>query len=135
MALIFSGSTDLLSSQRTSRFIAPILRWFVPDLSAEAVYRVQYAVRKVGHLTEYAVLAVLLWRARRRPHKEERRPWSWPEAGVALGLAALYALTDEYHQSLLSTRFGSGADVLIDVAGAAGGLALVWLVGRLRRRW
>lgn len=135
MILVFSASTDLFSSQRTSRFIGPILRWLVPDLSDVAVYRVQYAVRKTGHVTEYAVLAVLLWRALRQPRRDDDRPWTGCDARRALALAAAYALTDEAHQALTASRMGSGWDVLLDITGAGLGLMLVWGWGRWRGRW
>ena len=80
MGLIFCGSTDVLSSQRTSRFIGPFLRWLNPNISEETISAVQTVVRKGGHVTEYSVLAALIWRARRKPFKHDPRPWSWNEA-------------------------------------------------------
>src|SRR5205823_2472657 len=91
MILIFSGSTDVLSAHRTSRFIGPFLRWLKPDISDQAVGRVQLVVRKTGHLTEFAILAVLFWYAWRKPLQNEQRPWRWSEAAAALALAAAYA--------------------------------------------
>lgn len=125
MAAIFAGSSPLLSSERTSRVIGPFLRWLKPDISDLAVQRVQLGVRKCGHLTEYAVLSMLLWRAigRSRPFCEKSRN------GFALGWAflgsTLYAVSDEVHQSLVSSRFGSAWDVATDAVGAALGLALI----------
>ena len=66
LGFIFLGSTDLMSAEHTSRFIAPFLRWLRPDISAEAIAHVQFFVRKCAHVTEYAVLAMLLWRGLRR---------------------------------------------------------------------
>lgn len=63
MALIFAGSTGSLSESYTSRIIGPILRWFGPDISDVAIQRVQFVVRKAGHLTEYAALALLVLHA------------------------------------------------------------------------
>src|SRR6516225_8921231 len=62
LGLIFIGSTDLLSAEHTSRVIGPILRWFNPDIPAETIARVQFFVRKTAHLSEYAILGMLLWR-------------------------------------------------------------------------
>jgi VanZ family protein len=133
MALIFSASTDALSATRTSRILGPLLRWIHPGISDEAVRRVQYGVRKLGHLTEYAVLAVLVWRARFRPMRGETRPWSWPAAGMALGVAVLYAVSDEVHQGFVPTRDGRVQDVLLDGCGALVGLAAVWSWRRWRK--
>src|SRR4029077_17417126 len=63
MALIFLGSTDMLSAEHTSRFLVPLLRWLDPQISWAALNAIQTIIRKLGHLTEYAILATLLWRA------------------------------------------------------------------------
>ncbi|MBI3875899.1 MAG: VanZ family protein [Verrucomicrobia bacterium] len=135
MLVIFTGSTDLLSSQHTSRFIGPLLRWFQPDISDATIGRVQFVVRRTGHLTEYAVLAALLWRARRKPAPKETRPWCWREAGFALLVATFYAATDEFHQSFVPSREARVGDVALDSFGAALGLLVLWGLGRWRKRW
>lgn len=135
MALIFGGSTGALSAQRTSRFIAPFLRWLKPDIAEESIRTVQFAVRKAGHLGEYAVLAWLLWRLLRKTSPNEPRPWNWREAGVAVLLAALYAATDEWHQSFVPSREGSVVDVLLDTCGASLGMLVLWQAGRWLKRW
>src|SRR5690349_15241729 len=66
LALIFTFSTDAGSSKRTSRIIGPLLRWLHPGVSEETINTVQTVVRKGAHLTEYAILAALIWRALRR---------------------------------------------------------------------
>jgi len=135
MALIFIGSSTVGSTENTSRFLEPLLRWLVPDITVAGIHRVQVVVRKSGHLAEYAILAVLLWRARRRPLPGETRPWNRREAAWAAAWAAAYAVTDELHQHFVPGRLGSVWDVLIDTLGAVLGLAAVWAAGRWRRRW
>jgi VanZ family protein len=135
MLVIFSGSTDLLSTQRTSRFIGPVLRWFKPDVSDAAIRSVQFTVRRAGHLSEYAVLALLLWRAKRQPKPNDPRPWHWREAGFALLVATLYAATDEFHQSFVPSREARAGDVALDALGAALGLLFLWRWGGWRKRW
>src|SRR5438046_10605999 len=63
LGVIFLASTDLMSAEHTSRFLGPFLRWLKPDVTADAIAKVQLFLRKVAHLTEYAILAALLWRA------------------------------------------------------------------------
>ena len=135
MVLIFSGSGNLLSSQHTSRFIAPFLRWLKPGISEEAIARVQTVIRKGGHLTEYAILSFLLWRGCRKPVKNDPRRWDWRHAGMALVLAATYSASDEIHQAFVPSREARVTDVLIDTVGATIGLVAVWLWGRWRGRW
>jgi len=135
MGLIFEGSTDALSSRHTSGFIGPFLRWFFPGISSEAIRSVQMGIRKGGHVSEYFVLALLLWRARRRPLRNDPRPWSWREAAFAILVAAGYAATDEYHQWFVPSRGASVWDVLLDALGATAGVLALWWIGRRRKRW
>lgn len=126
-ALIFAGSGNLLSEGRTSRLIGPVLRWFKPDLSEAAVRQLQGIIRKGGHVTEYAVLALLCLRAVTRNSCLVPPVRSWATAGSVLAICALYALSDEIHQSFVPSRHGSAIDVLIDILGAGSGLVLAWL--------
>ena len=75
-------------------------------------------LRKGAHLTEYAILGGLLYRAL------GREP-------LALALGIAYAATDELHQYFVRGRHASPVDVAIDAVGVAVGM-LVWL--RLRER-
>jgi VanZ family protein len=122
---MFFGSTDLLSAEHTSRFLTPFLHWLKPDISPAAVAQVHLLVRKAAHVTEYAILAGLLFRALR---------WSiegfWRRAGVALLPALLLAPLDEFHQSFVPTRSSSPMDVLIDYTGAIVGVVICRLVHR-----
>ena len=66
LGLIFVGSTDVLSAEQTSRFLVTFLRWLDPQISAATIATIHLSVRKLGHITEYAILAMLLWRGLRR---------------------------------------------------------------------
>ena len=134
MAVIFSASTDAGSSQQTSRFIRPILRWLFPQASDTTIDQMQFVIRKGGHMTEYAVLAGLLWRARCQPAPEELRPGPGAAALFAWLVATLYACSDELHQYFVASRQASVGDVLLDSAGAALGLVTLWQLGRWRKR-
>src|SRR2546421_12774378 len=65
MAIIFLGSSDMLAAEHTSRFLVPFLRWLDPQISFAMLNAIQFGIRKLAHLTEYAILAMLLWRALR----------------------------------------------------------------------
>jgi VanZ family protein len=135
MGLIFIGSGDELSNRHTSRFLGPLLHWLLPIFSDATVNALEYGIRKCGHVTEFGVLALLLWRALRRPVRNDPRPWSWLVARQALLLAACYAGTDEFHQLFVPSREARVHDVVIDTCGAAVALLLLWLVGRWRKHW
>lgn len=135
MTLIFWGSTDALSTRRTSRIIGPILRWFDPNVRQETIEGVQTVVRKTAHMTEYGVLALLYWRALYRPGVEGKRVWSRRAAVTAFVLAVAYAASDEFHQSFVASREGSVRDVGFDSAGALVALVALWLIGRRLGWW
>jgi VanZ family protein len=134
MSVIFTASTDSFSSQRTSRFIGPLLRWLVPGIEDRTIRQVQLVVRKTGHATEYAVLAWLFWRAFRQPRRFGDGPWPGRVALLSFGLCVLYAVTDEVHQQFVPSRQGSAADVLLDASGAALGLGVVFWLWRRKQQ-
>ncbi|MBI2912042.1 MAG: VanZ family protein [Chloroflexi bacterium] len=79
---------------------------------------------KTAHLGEYAVLAGLLLFAlrERRDDAGARSPrpyrrWSSAAQRLALALALLYAVSDEFHQSFVPNRTASVWDVVIDGCG------------------
>ena len=133
--VIFSASGDKKSVHRSSRIIEPVVRWLVPDISDEALWRVVLVVRKGAHLTEYAIFAMLLWWALRKARQWGEAGWSRQRAWWAWGIAAAFAMTDEFHQVFVPGRQASFWDVLIDSCGAAGGLVLLWRLGRWRKKW
>ena len=135
MVLIFGASSDRSSWQHSSRIIGPIVRWLFPQLSQRTVDDIVFVVRKCAHVTEYAIFAMLLWRAIRKPVRQDPRPWKGSEARFGLFLAALYSATDEFHQTFVPNRQGSVWDVLVDTTGAALGLLFLWCIGRWRKRW
>jgi VanZ family protein len=97
----------------------PVLLWAavifalssVPDLGTGlGVW--DTVLRKCAHASEYAVLAVLLYRALGRELP-----------AFLIGLA--YAVTDELHQEFVRGRHASPFDVSMDAAGLALGLLLL----------
>jgi VanZ family protein len=79
-----------------------------------------------GHLTVYAVLAVLLWWALGVGHVTRSR-----RAILAVGLATLYGFFDEWHQSFVPGRTPDGWDIVTDLTGATCAILLVtWLERR-----
>ena len=135
MALIFSASSDANSFKHSSRIITPLLHWLFPQMPDDTMYLIVLLVRKCAHLTEYAVFALLLWRALRKPMKNDPRPWIWREARLTLLIVALYAASDEFHQSFVPMRMALVSDVFVDTAGGAAGLLALWIFGRRQKRW
>lgn len=135
MAVIFSASSDRNSFEHSSRIVAPFLRWLLPHISEQAVEWGVLVVRKAAHLTEYAILAVLVWRLMARLSPRPKEVWRWPNAGRTLLVVLLYAASDEFHQSFVPSRQASVWDVLLDTTGGFLALILIWVIGRWRHRW
>jgi VanZ family protein len=122
LAVIFLGSTDLMSTEHTSRFIVPFLRWLRPEISPETIASIQFVVRKFAHLGEYTILALLLFRAVICGTNLKR---SMGILYVSVWIACVFvATTDEFHQSFVESRSASVRDVMVDSSGAIFGLLI-----------
>jgi VanZ family protein len=122
LGVIFLGSTDLMSAEHTSRFIVPFLRWLRPEISPETLALIQFVVRKCAHLSEYAILALLLSRA---VICGITLKWSMSILYVSVWITCVFvATTDELHQSFVESRSASVRDVIVDSGGAIFGLLI-----------
>ena len=126
--LIFIGSTDLLSASHTAGPLRRVLFWVFPHISEQTLSTLQFLLRKAGHVTEYAVLALLAARAFATSSRELLRSrWFW----LSLLVVIAYSLSDEFHQSFVPSRTGSIYDSLID---SLGGLIMLALLAVGKRR-
>ena len=129
VGLIFVFSTDHFSSSNTAS-IGPLLSSLLSGISTLETDDVHLAIRKLGHWTEYLVLAVLLLRAL---NNDSDNRWEWRHASWTLALVLLYAISDELHQTFVPTRTASINDVMVDVfGGICGILWLFWYRGGIR---
>jgi VanZ like family len=122
LGVIFVGSTNIMSAEHTSRYIVPFLLWLKPGMSPHAIWIILVVTRKCAHVTEYAVLAVLLWRALRSV-PALRTKTLMVFSAVLLG-CALFAASDEFHQTFVKSRTPSLRDVVLDVVGALLGVLI-----------
>jgi len=128
MGAIFLFSTDIFSAGNTGSILEPLLRWLVPQITHAQLHFAHMFMRKAGHFTVYAVLAVLLMRAFRSGSSVR---WRWRWALASCLIVSLYALSDELHQSFTSTRGASINDSFIDMAG---GFTTMFVIG-MKRWW
>ncbi|MBU0495659.1 MAG: VanZ family protein [Chloroflexi bacterium] len=106
-----------------------VLAWMVgifalsaqPTLIHPAEPIADVILKKLGHMTEYGVLALLVWWALQPAAPSVR----WPALAWPFVIAVLYAASDEWHQTGVPGRNGNALDWTVDLAGA--GLALVGL--------
>jgi VanZ family protein len=130
-ALIFYLSTPPFGAHRSVPILARLLAFFDLSLSDTTLHVLDSFIRTLAHLTEYAVLALLLYRSCRG---RTGPGWSARLAFWCVGIAALYAVTDEYHQSFSSTRGASALDCVLDTVGAALGMLVAYFWARVSRR-
>lgn len=125
--VLWLGSGDF-GAATTSRFLRPLIQFFLPNLTARELAALHVATRKLAHVVEYAVLAALAFRALRL--SLDTLPGRLAAGAIALALAV--ASIDELRQASLAQRTGSPRDVLIDGLGALLAVALLVLLRRRR---
>jgi VanZ family protein len=114
MAVIVGLSTDAGSSEHTESWLLPVLRTLAPWVTSVQLDALHWLMRRLAHLSEYAILAALWLRAFVRGRSLTART-----AGLlALAISVAWAILDELHQSFVPSRSASGADVLVDSVGA-----------------
>ena len=102
--------------------LLPLFEWVLPDADPETFEVIHAAVRKLAHVVEYAILALLSFRALSTPDTPPGRAFA-----LAFGLCVVLASTDEAHQAFVASRTGALSDVLLDSFGAGLGLAALAL--------
>lgn len=107
LVIIWAGAIYYFSNKSLNFLAAP---------GIEALF-----LRKLGHMVEFGVLCFLIFRIL---GQTEKRHIYW-NLFWAVVFSVLYAVSDEYHQSLIQGRVGTYTDVIIDSAGV---LIAAWLI-------
>jgi VanZ family protein len=115
----------------TSRIIGPILRFLFPAAPEETLQIYHAYIRKAAHFSEYAVLALLTFRALAGSASARLRQMRYL---LPIVLVALIASVDEANQSFEVSRTGSAMDALLDISGGVVSLGMTWLVSRRPRK-
>jgi len=126
LAFVLFLGTAYFATQETGPFVLPLLKILAPGAPPAQLQAAHMVLRKLAHLTEYAVLALLWFSALLRVAGRRPREAAW----IALSICLFCAFVDEAHQSTIASRHGSARDFLIDASGAVGML----LVARGRRK-
>ncbi len=126
---IFSLSTGSFSAEKTSRIIEPLIRFFVPQITAHEIETVHFLIRKAAHMTEYCIASLLLFHSFRNT-KQFQKHWRWAFYSVVIVICI--ATMDEFLQSFVASRTSSVVDVGIDIVGGMLGLAMSITLYRLR---
>lgn len=92
----------------------------IPSLESRLQPSLDFTMRKLAHMTVYAVLTAVVFRALRIHTARKARALL-----IAALVAILYAFSDEWHQTFVAGRQGSLRDVGLDTLGIAG--VSIWL--------
>lgn len=116
--VLFLG-TAYFATTNTAPFILPLLKKLAPGASNAQLHATHIVLRKLTHVAEYALLALLwFWAIAARAGRPVRATW------IALLVCLACALADEAHQAFIPSRTGSLRDVVIDASGAAAALLI-----------
>ncbi|MBQ8431726.1 MAG: VanZ family protein [Clostridia bacterium] len=126
----FSSQNGTVSANTSEKVTEAMAQVVIKDLSQKTpsdrssmINWIENSVRKLAHMVEFGSLAVLLclllltWNGR-----------IWPKGLLSLGITALVAVLDEWHQERVSGRSAKLIDVGYDLLGAILGCALLFLL-------
>lgn len=93
-----------------------------------------YPIRKLAHMTEFGILAMLAYQTLGSYTKRWKNAFGrflQMRYVSAWSFTALYAVTDEIHQLFVPGRSGNPLDVCVDSTGALLALLFVWCVTKI----
>jgi VanZ family protein len=131
LAVIVTESTNLGSSDHTTRILYPIFHYLF-GMGPQRFAVLHAILRKTGHFVGYATLSFLLFRSWRGTFPRLSTRWCMQWSTLAFVCTALVASLDEFHQTFLPSRTGSFRDVVLDSVAALVAQILIFLI--LRRR-
>jgi VanZ family protein len=115
-ALMFYLSTQTFTPLFSQALLALTLHFLHLRVSAGTFGFLHALLRKLAHLTEYAIFALLLYGV---PGERSQLLWRPRWAVICILVAAAYSLTDEYHQLHIPGRHASLLDCALDTFGAS----------------
>lgn len=126
MIFFFSSQSASESSQTSSPFVRMFLSLFhaeyeslSPEEQFELGENVSFMVRKTAHFSIYTILGVLLYAA-----VSTTQPGPKLKAPLSFLIGALYAVSDEIHQSFVPGRSCELRDMTIDSVGVLLGVLI-----------
>ena len=119
---MFSAQNGDESSELSQGFLRAFILRFTPDnISEDIVNMMEYIIRKCAHMTEYAILAFLIYKTIVHIEKSLVKSFIF---------TFLYACTDEFHQLFIAGRAGQFRDVCIDSTGALIMILIIYIINK-----
>ena len=139
VVLIFTFSVQTAEqsaglSSRVTETIVKIVSWVTSmDYDVRAmelmVKQIHNLVRKFAHGGLYLVLGILVINSFMQTKTKGCKAYVY-----AVIFCAVYAVTDEAHQTFVAGRSGQISDIVIDTAGAIIGISMHWIYKRSVKR-
>ncbi len=129
-ALIYHLSSQVFGASFTAWLLVQVLGLLHLSVSPGTFYLLHFLVRKLAHLTEYAIFSQLLYASFLGTDEFEWRPRT---ALWSIVIAGAYSLTDEFHQLFEPGRTASIIDSAIDTLGTVLGMLAVYAATRFRQ--
>ena len=123
----FSSQIAAESNELSKGFLRKLLTLLLGRSPDTLPRRYNHYIRKAAHFLIYALLGFCLTGV----FLHQKR---LPAIPTAIAVAALYAMTDEFHQSFVPGRGPQITDVLLDTSGAALGASIMGLLLLLLRK-
>ncbi len=122
LGVIFWLSGGAFTDGRTSEFFFPKIKALFPGLSEEGVIFVHEAIRALAHVVEFFLLGLFLsFAVFRSPLRLSRVE----KIVLIIVLLFVFALGDEFRQTMVALRQASVVDVGLDLLGGMMGLIIV----------
>lgn len=86
----------------------------INQISTSQVFVLDFIAKKIAHVSEYAILFILIFRASRK---------RWIRSFI---LTLTYAISDEFHQSFVPGRTAAFFDLGFDLSGANICAYIIW---------
>jgi VanZ family protein len=116
-------------SSSQSQYVMNLLNHMLAVLQSPVMLS-EHFVRKAGHFTEYFAFGILLLITVRSYRKPVRK-----SVFAGMFFLLLVPVIDEFIQLFTPKRGSSVLDVLLDFGGGIVGMALCWLIVRLKQRY
>jgi len=84
-------------------------------------YLLDFAVKKIVHIVEYAIFTLLIYRGLIKSEFDKKNSGYW-----SIFMAFIYGLSDEFHQSFTPGREPTIRDVIFDTLGGSLAIYFIW---------
>lgn len=135
LCLLFIWGNSLQTADESSAASRGVLELLIPLLSWTGLPEdvLHTLVRKLAHMTEFAVLG-MLWLVALLPQTKKASRVRWTRRGVALLICLVAASVDETIQRFVPGRSGELRDVCIDLLGSVLGVLAAMVIEMLVSR-